>query len=82
MRTWLASGMGLAGLTVLATGQPAALGPGLVLLAMLGSLPLLLVSTLALVAVFSSHRTRRAAAAKILTQLLSALIQATSRGNK
>lgn len=78
MRTWLASGMGIAGVMVLATDQPA-LGPGLVLVGVLGSLPLLLVSTLALVAVFSAHRTRRASAEKILTQLLGALTQATNR---
>jgi hypothetical protein len=79
VRRWLASGVGIAGGMLIATGQPAALGPVLVIVGVLGSLPLLLISTLALVAVFSPHRTRRTAAERILTQLLSALTQARQR---
>lgn len=79
MRTSLASGVGLGGAMVLAAGQPAALGPVLVLLGVLGGLPLLLITLLALVAVFSAQRSRRGAAEKILDQLLSALIRADPR---
>jgi hypothetical protein len=73
---WLASGAGIAGGVLVAAGQPVGLGPILVIVGVLGGLPLLLIITLALVAVFSPHRARRGAAEKILTQLLSALTQA------
>jgi hypothetical protein len=76
VRKWLASGVGIAGGMLVAAGQPAALGPVLVVVGVLGGLPLLLIIMLALVAVFSSHRARRGAAEKILAQLLSALTQA------
>lgn len=79
VRGWLASSVGIAGGMLVATGQPAALGPVLVIVGVLGSLPLLLVITLALVAVFSPHRARRTAAEKILTQLLNALTRARQR---
>lgn len=79
VRKWLASGIGITGGMLVAAGQPAALGPVLLLLCVLGGLPLLLIIMLALVAVFSPHRARRGAAEKILAQLLSALIQACQR---
>jgi hypothetical protein len=58
---------------LVALGQPAAFGSVLVIVGVLGGLPLLLITTLALVAVFSPDRARRGAAEKILGQLLSAL---------
>jgi hypothetical protein len=64
---------------LVAAGQPAALGPVLVIVGVLGGLPLLLITMLALVAVFSSQRVRRGAAEKILGQLLNALTQARQR---
>jgi hypothetical protein len=64
--------VGIAGGVLVATGPPAALGPVLVIVSVLGGLPLLLITTLALVAVFSPHRTRRGTAERILGQLLSA----------
>jgi hypothetical protein len=69
---WLAPGVGVAG-GVLVAEQPAALGPVLVIVGVLGTLLLLLITMLALVAVFSPHRTRRGAAEKVLGQLLNAL---------
>lgn len=58
---------------LVAAGQSAVLGPVLVIVGVLGTLLLLLITMLALVAVFSPHRTRRGAAEKVLGQLLSAL---------
>lgn len=79
MRKWLVPGAGIAGGMLVAAGQPAALGPVLVIVGVLGGLPLLLITMLALVAVFSSQRVRRGAAEKILGQLLNALTQARQR---
>ena len=66
---WLLSGVG-AGAALAA----AALGPALVItVGVLVGLPLLLITTLALVAVYSPDQARRGAAEKILDRLLSAL---------
>lgn len=74
---WLAPGVWVAGAALVTTVQRAAFEPALVLVGVLGGLPLLLTTTLiitlALVAVYSPHRTRRGAAEKILDRLLSAL---------
>jgi hypothetical protein len=74
---WLAPGAGVVGGVLVTTVQPAALGPVLVIVGVLGALPLVLITTLiimlALVAVYSPHRSRRGAAEKILDRLLSAL---------
>jgi hypothetical protein len=70
---WLASGVGVAGGAFVTAVQPAALGPVLVILGVLAGLPLLLIITLALVAVYSPQRARRGAAEKILDRLLSVL---------
>jgi hypothetical protein len=74
---WLAPGVGVVGGALVTAVQHAALWPVLVIVGMLGCLPLVLIITLiitlALVAVYSPHRTRRGAAAKILDRLLSAL---------
>jgi hypothetical protein len=57
--------------------QHATLGPVVVIVGVFGGLSLLvtitLITTLALVAVYSPHRARRGAAEKILDRLLSAL---------
>ena len=79
MVKWLAPGVGITGWVLVAAGQPAAIQPVLVIMGVLGSLPLLLITVLALVAVFSSRRARRGAAEKILGQLLSALTQTRQR---
>jgi cell division protein FtsL len=61
----------------------AALGPVLVIVGVLGGLPLVLmitlIITLALVAVYSPHRTRRGAAERILDRLLSVLTRPPRR---
>jgi hypothetical protein len=71
---WLLGGVGVAG-GVLVTVQPTTWGPILVSRGVRGGLPLLLVITLALVAVFSPYRARRSVAEKILDQLLNVLIR-------
>jgi hypothetical protein len=53
--------------------QPGLLVPMVLAVAVLGGLPLLLIVTLALGAVYSRDPVRRAAAEKILDRLLSAL---------
>jgi hypothetical protein len=53
--------------------QPALLIPTLVTAAVLGGLPLLLITTLALIAVYSPDPARRIAAEKILDRLLITL---------
>lgn len=53
--------------------QPGLLGPVLLIGAVLGVLPLLLIATLALVTVYSPDPSRRGAAAKILDRLLATL---------
>lgn len=73
MPRWLGGGVG-AGSAVLAVAfQPALLVPILVTAAALGGLPLLLITTLALVAVYSPDPSRRAVAEKILDRLLTTL---------
>ncbi|MGH3934999.1 MAG: hypothetical protein ACRDS1_08495 [Pseudonocardiaceae bacterium] len=70
----LVSGAGAAGGTAVAVAvQPALLIPILVMLTVLGSLPLLLITTLALVAVYSANPDRRTAAEKVLDRLLTTL---------
>jgi nitrate/nitrite transporter NarK len=71
--TRLASGVGAGGTAVALSLQPALLVPVLVAVAALGGLPVLLITTLALVAVYSRRPDRRAAAEKILDRLLTAL---------
>ncbi len=78
MARWLAPGAGAIGGGALITAVPhATLGPALVIVGVLSALPLLLtitlITTLALVAVYSPHRARRGAAEKILDRLLSVL---------
>jgi len=68
----LASGVGAVGGTAVAVAvQPTLLIPVLVTLTTLGSLPLLLIITLALAAVYSANPDRRTAAEKILDRLLT-----------
>jgi hypothetical protein len=69
----LASGVGAGGAVLAAAVQPGLLVPVALAAAVLGGLPLLLISVLALVAVYSRDPDRRAAAEKILDRLLSAL---------
>jgi len=70
----LISGVGAASGTAVAIAvQPTLLIPVLVILTALGSLPLLLITTLALAAVYSTDPKRRAAAAKVLDRLLATL---------
>lgn len=69
----LVSGVGAGGVALVAAVQPGLLVPVLLAAAVLGGLPLLLIATLALVAVYSRDPARRSAAEKILDRLLSAL---------
>jgi nitrate/nitrite transporter NarK len=69
----LVSGLGAGGAALVAAVQPDLLVPVVLAIAVLGGLPLLLIATLALVAVYSPDPARRTAAAKILDRLLSAL---------
>jgi hypothetical protein len=69
----LVSGVGAGGVALAAAVQPGLLVPVVLALAVLGGLPLLLIVTLALGAVYSRDPVRRAAAEKILDRLLSAL---------
>ena len=70
----LASGVGAASGTAVAVAvQPTLLVPVLVILIALGSLPLLLITTLALAAVYSTDPVRRTAAEKVLDRLLTTL---------
>lgn len=71
--SWLASSIGAGGTVVAVAIQPALLGPVVVTVAVLGILPLLLISILALVAVYSRDPVRRKDAAKILNRLLTIL---------
>ena len=72
--TRLVSGVGAAGGTAVAVAvQPTLLIPVLVTLTALGSLPLLLITTLALAAVYSADPNRRTAAEKVLDRLLTTL---------
>jgi hypothetical protein len=69
----LVSGVGAGGVTLVAAVQPGLLVPVVLIVAVLGGLPLLLIVTLALGAVYSRDPARRAAAEKILDRLLRAL---------
>jgi hypothetical protein len=65
--------LGTGGAALVAALQPGLLVPVLLAAAVLGGLPLLLIATLALGAVYSRDPVRRSAAEKILDRLLSAL---------
>jgi hypothetical protein len=69
----LSSGAGIGTAAVIITLQPALLAPILVTVAVPVDLMLLLIATLALIAVYSRDQTRRDAAQKILDQLLITL---------
>ena len=69
----LVSGVGAGGAALVAAAQPGLLVPVLLAVAVLGGLPLLLIVTLALGAVYSRDPARRTAAEKILDRLLRAL---------
>ncbi|MGH3813370.1 MAG: hypothetical protein ACRDUV_13095 [Pseudonocardiaceae bacterium] len=69
----LVSGVGAGGAALIAATQPGLLVPVVLAVAVLGGLPLLLIATLALVAVYSRDPARRSAAEKILDRLLRAL---------
>lgn len=69
----LASVVGIAGGALVVTMQPTPFELILVIVSVLLSLPVLLIITLAWVAVYSTIKTRRGAAEKILELLLSAL---------
>ncbi|MDQ2884371.1 MAG: hypothetical protein M3Y48_25365 [Actinomycetota bacterium] len=71
--SWLVSSVGAVGAATLVTLQPTLLLPLLVTGLVVGGLPLLLIATLALVAVYSPDPVRRAAAEKILDRLLTTL---------
>lgn len=71
--SWLVSGVGAGGAALVAAVQPGLLMPVVLAVAVLGGLPLLLIATLALGAVYSRDPVRRTAAEKILDRLLSAL---------
>ncbi|MGH3804260.1 MAG: hypothetical protein ACRDTD_29820 [Pseudonocardiaceae bacterium] len=73
MQGWLVSGVGAGGATLVGALQPRLLIPIVLAVAVLGGLPLLLIATLALVAVYSREPARRTAAEKILDRLLSVL---------
>lgn len=78
MVRWLVPSAGAIGGGALVTAvQHATLGPVLMIAGVLGGLPLLLITTLiatlALVAVYSPHRSRRGTAEKILERLLVAI---------
>lgn len=71
--SWLASSIGAGGAVVAVAIQPALLGPVVVTIAAFGILPLLLISMLALVAVYSPDPARRKDARKVLDRLLTIL---------
>ncbi|MGH3780814.1 MAG: hypothetical protein ACRDRO_09365 [Pseudonocardiaceae bacterium] len=71
--SWLAPSVGAGGAATLVALQPTLLVPLLVTGVVVGVLPLLLIATLALVAVYSHDPVRRAAAEKILDRLLTTL---------
>ena len=67
----LASGVGVGGAALVATAQLGLVAPVVLAMAVLGGLPLLLITILALAAVYSRDPVRRSAAEKILCRLLS-----------
>ncbi|MGH3695956.1 MAG: hypothetical protein ACRDRX_18515 [Pseudonocardiaceae bacterium] len=73
MASRLVTGVGTGGAALAAAVQPGLLMPIALVAAVLGGLPLLLIATLALVAVYSRDPDRRVTAEKILDRLLSAL---------
>lgn len=73
MASWLVSGVGAGGAALAAALQPGLLVSIVLAVAGLGGLALLLIVTLALVAIYSRDPVRRAAAEKILTRLLGVL---------
>ncbi len=73
MAGWLGPGVGAGSAVLVVALQPALMVPILVTVAALGGLPLLLIATLALVAVYSPDPSRRDAAEKILDRLLTTL---------
>lgn len=73
MASRLVSGAGAGGVVLVAAAQPGLLVAVLLTVAVLGGLPLLLITALALAAVYSRDPARRTAAEKILGRLLSAL---------
>jgi uncharacterized membrane protein YphA (DoxX/SURF4 family) len=76
---WLTCGVGIAGGTLVATGQLSMFAPVLVVVGVLTSLPMFLIIMLAVVAVYSPHPARRKTAERILRLLLSALTGAHQR---
>jgi hypothetical protein len=71
--SWLSSGVGAGSAALAVALQPGLLVPILVSGAALGGLPLLLIVTLALVAVYSPDPSRQDAAERILDRLLTTL---------
>ena len=69
----LAYSAGITGGALIATWEFGTLTPVLMVMGLLTSLPMLLIISLAMVAVYSPHPARRATAERILSQLLSAL---------
>lgn len=70
---WLGPGVGVGSAALAVALQPGLLGPILLTAAALGGLPLLLIATLALIAVYSPDPYRRNAAENILDRLLTTL---------
>ncbi len=73
MANRLLSSVGAGGAALVATVPPGLLVAVVLAVAVLGGLPLLLITTLALVAVYSHDPARRTAAEKILDRLLNTL---------
>ena len=73
MTGWLHASIGTGGMVLAVALQPTLLVPILVTSATLGGLPLLLITALAMIAIYSPHQARRAAAEKILDRLLTTL---------
>jgi len=67
----LVSGVGVGGAALVATAQLGLVAPVVLAVAVLGGLPLLLITVLALAAVYSRDPVRRSAAENILCRLLS-----------
>lgn len=79
MAKWLASSVWAVGGALVVAAPLGAFEPALVIVGVLSGLILLLITLLALVAVYSPHQTRRKDAAKILDQLLNALTRTPPR---
>jgi len=76
---WLTCSVGIAGGTLAATGQLSMFALVVVVVGALTSLPMLLITMLVVVAVYSPHPPRRKTAERILTQLLNALTRTHQR---